>query len=194
MATAADITSFETALLPYAQDAGTQLGVDPTTILGQWGLESGFGTSAAAQGNNFAGLTNAGEGTGYRTYSSLADFEAAFVSNVKRLHPAALNTGSDVNAYAAGLGTGGSGSYFGTQSPGSYAAGVQSAAGVLGSVTTTPQTLVGRVVGGVTGAAGDAASAVWGKVGPIAADVGLMAFGLVLVVVLVAAGAKGATS
>lgn len=184
MATSADIAAFTAALTPYAQQAGQQLGVDPNIILGQWAIESGWGTSSAAQGNNFAGLTVAGEGTGFRTYATPADFEAAFVGNIQRMHPGALGTGSDLTAYTNALAAGSGGSYFGAQTPGSYAANVAGAMGVNGAVITASPGILGGVVGKVMGGVASVGSA-------LVANIGLVAFGLVLVALLVQAGAKG---
>lgn len=188
-ASGSDIAAFTESMQPYAVQAGQALGVSPDTILGQWALESGWGTSNASSGNNYGGLTVSGQGTGYRTFATPADFEAAFVGNIQRMHPLALNTGNDVAAYTQALSVGpggaGTGSYFGTQSPGSYAADIQGAMSVNGAVVPgTPPTLMGKVLGAVSGAVG-------GTVAFLTANIGLVAFGLLLVIVLVQAGAKG---
>ncbi len=128
---------FVSAMLPYAKKAAAALGVSATSILGQWGYESAFGTSEAATLNkNFGGIgPNRGVGVGadssYAGYSSLSQFEKNYVQVVKqKQYAAARNKMLSAYGYGYNLTTGG----YDTTAPGVYAAGVQSDANVVNSI------------------------------------------------------------
>lgn len=98
-----------------ASRAGAALGVDPSVILGQWGLETGWGRSVIPGTNNLGNIKDfAGGGvaatdnmTGsrdkYRAYKTPNDFAADYVSLVQRKYPGALDAGADPTRFAAGL-------------------------------------------------------------------------------------------
>ncbi|KIL42082.1 hypothetical protein SD70_02545 [Gordoniibacillus kamchatkensis] len=100
-------SSFVKKMLPYAQKASMRTGLPVEFILGQWGHESGWGTSQAAKMDlNFAGIkpwdgAAAGPDSTYAGYSSLSDFSdgyADFLIKNKRykgLLDAARNGASD---------------------------------------------------------------------------------------------------
>ena len=128
---------FVSAMLPYAKKAAAALGVSSTSILGQWGYESAFGTSEAATLNkNFGGIgPNRGIGVGadssYAGYSSLSQFEKNYVQVIKqKQYSAARNKMLSAYGYGYNLTTGG----YDTTAPGVYAAGVQSDANVVNSI------------------------------------------------------------
>lgn len=124
MADPSQISSFFSQWSPYAIQAGAQLGVSPGVILGQWGLESGYGTNSLSSQYNVGSIQSNG---GWASYSSPQDFTNNYVSLIKNVYSGALNAGSNALQFAQGLASGGSSgnlSYFGNQSPQSYAASI----------------------------------------------------------------------
>lgn len=109
---------FAKAYGPAAQRAATALKVDPQVLLGQWGLETGWGKSIIPGTNNLGNIKDfAGGGvaatdnmTGsrdkYRAYESPDAFADDFVSLVQRKYPAAVGA-KDPQAFAAALKAGG---------------------------------------------------------------------------------------
>lgn len=94
MATLTQMEAFIENMLPYAETAGNQIGVNPNLILGQWANETGYGTSTAAtQDNNYGGITYNGQ---LGVFSSIGNFVSAFVSTITNNFPSALNTGNSV--------------------------------------------------------------------------------------------------
>ena len=65
--------AFANQWAPYAQEAGATLGVDPNVILGQWALESGYGTNSATVQNNNPGAIMSGSSPA--SYASQQAFE-----------------------------------------------------------------------------------------------------------------------
>ncbi len=136
--------NFSATYAPYAAQAGAALGVDPNVILGQWALESGYGTNTASQGYNVGSIMSGGQPL---SYASPSAFEQSYVNTIQTDFPNAVGSGSNVYAFANGLATGTLGSYFGSQSPSSYALGISGTEATLsgtqaGNVTTLPQTTV----------------------------------------------------
>jgi hypothetical protein len=221
MATQAQIAAFSQSMAPYAIDAGATLGVDPNEILGQWGLESNYGTSQQAQSsNNFGGLMSSSGAP--LTFSSPADFTAAFIGYVQRMWPGAVNTGSNASAYVAGLskqvqgpnGTTVTQSYFGINPNGqqetaaSYLSELQAAEAAIAGAAPATTTSLSRYAGsgdaglqqgananniaaGGVGGSTPPASVSWSKYAAIAADAGLLTFGLAIMLVAVAGGVFG---
>ena len=135
IASAATQASFVQELWPQAQQAAQQLGVDPRSLIAQAALETDWGqrvprTTAGQSSNNLfgvkasAGWTGARVTTGthevadgrtlatrgeFRAYGTraqgLQDYVALLRTNPR--YAAALNTGSNVNAFAAALQQGG---------------------------------------------------------------------------------------
>jgi hypothetical protein len=59
--------SFYTEVLPDARIASERTGVPVSVVLAQWGVETGYGTSAAwLEGSNFAGVSAGGRPVRYR--------------------------------------------------------------------------------------------------------------------------------
>ena len=134
-AIAAEQQSFARNLWPQAQQAGQQLGVDPSSLIAQAALETNWGRSvpqdaAGASSNNLFGMKASRGWTGqsvtaptqeyangtptqtqaqFRAYASpsqsLQDYVALLQSNPR--YASALNTGGNVQAFAAGLQRGG---------------------------------------------------------------------------------------
>jgi flagellar protein FlgJ len=122
-------------LLPHAEAAARELGVDPRAIVAQAALETGWGRSRPAdaqQGgsNNFFGIKAGGSWNGaavasvtteydagvanrelanFRAYASAQDSVQDYVSLLRDnpRYSAALNTGHDVRAFATALQRGG---------------------------------------------------------------------------------------
>lgn len=84
---------FKTKMRPYAEQVASALGVDKSfaeTVLNQWGLESGWGTSAHASRNNYGGIkyskyskTAVAHSSGFAQYKSLQDFATDYVRVLK---------------------------------------------------------------------------------------------------------------
>ena len=112
-------TNFIQDLWPQAQDAGTLLGVDPRHLIAQAALETNWGQSlpqnaSGRSSNNLFGVKVSAAWTGdttaqFKAYAtpaqSFQDYVALLRNNPR--YSAALNTGSDVHAFAAGLQRGG---------------------------------------------------------------------------------------
>lgn len=103
---------------PAAERAGKALGVDPQMLLGQWGLETGWGKSIIPGTNNLGNIKDfAGGGvaatdnmTGskdkYRSYESPEAFADDFASLIQRKYPKAVGA-KDPLAFATALKDGG---------------------------------------------------------------------------------------
>jgi peptidoglycan hydrolase FlgJ len=128
-------TNFVQDLWPQAQDAGTLLGVDPRHLIAQAALETNWGQnlpqdSSGGTSNNLFGIKASAAWTGASVNNATQEFQNGVASNTTaqfkayatptqsfqdyvallRNNPryaAALNTGSDVHAFAAGLQRGG---------------------------------------------------------------------------------------
>lgn len=86
-----------------AEKAGKALGVDPQVVLGQWGLETGWGKSVIPGTNNLGNIKDfSGKGVGatdnmtgsrdkYRAYESPDQFVDDYVSLIQRKYPGAVN-------------------------------------------------------------------------------------------------------
>ena len=103
--------------------AGAQLGVDPSIIISQWGLETGWGKSIIPGTNNLGNIKDfSGKGVSaydkaekstskYKKYNSTDDFADDYVNLIKRKFPDAVGAGNDVNKFTAGLRPGEKGGY-----------------------------------------------------------------------------------
>jgi peptidoglycan hydrolase FlgJ len=128
-------TNFVQGLWPQAQDAGTLLGVDPRHLIAQAALETNWGQnlpkdSSGGSSNNLFGVKASADWTGAAVNNSTREFQNGAASNTTaqfkayatptqsfqdyvallRNNPrysAALNTGSDVHAFASALQRGG---------------------------------------------------------------------------------------
>lgn len=114
-----DIQAFADQYGPLAVQIGNKIGVAPDVILGQLGLETGWGKHVIPGTNNLGNIKDfSGGGTAatdnqtgstdnYRTYETPDAFGADYASLLTRKYPAALNTGSDATAFATALKNGG---------------------------------------------------------------------------------------
>jgi|HubBroStandDraft_6_1064221.scaffolds.fasta_scaffold15217_4 flagellar protein FlgJ len=131
----ADKISFVKSIEPFAQQASSALGVAPETLIAQAALETGWGQHVPTAGNgtssfNLFGI-KAGSGwsgdsvnslttevsagrasvlpQSFRSYDSLQQGVNDYVSLLQNnsRYQRALGTGSDVNAFAGGLASGG---------------------------------------------------------------------------------------
>ena len=128
-------THFIQDLWPQAQDAGTLLGVDPRHLIAQAALETNWGQNlpkdaSGGTSNNLFGVKASADWTGATVSNGTQEFQNGVASNTTaqfkayatptqsfqdyvallRSNPrysTALNTGSDVHAFAAGLQRGG---------------------------------------------------------------------------------------
>ena len=128
-------TNFVQGLWPQAQDAGTLLGVDPRHLIAQAALETNWGQnlpkdSSGGTSNNLFGVKASANWSGATVSSGTREFQNGVASNTTaqfkayatptqsfqdyvallRNNPrysAALNTGSDIHAFASALQRGG---------------------------------------------------------------------------------------
>lgn len=103
---------------PAAAKAGAALGVDSRAILGQWGLETGWGKSVIPGTNNLGNIKDFSGGgvsakdnmTGsvdkYRSYASADAFADDYVSLIKRKYPKAVGAAT-AESFAQALKSGG---------------------------------------------------------------------------------------
>ncbi|MBN3270124.1 hypothetical protein CUR95_23975 [Bordetella bronchiseptica] len=104
---------------PAAARAGQALGVAPEILLGQFGLETGWGKSVVPGTNNLGNIKDfSGSGvaatdnmTGsrdrYRQYESPEAFFDDYVSLIQRKYPAAVGAGDDAEKFGRALKFGG---------------------------------------------------------------------------------------
>lgn len=116
---AGSIEAFKSQYLGAAQAAGARLGVDPNVLLGQWGLETGWGRSVIPGTNNLGNIKDFSGGgvsardnqTGstdkYRVFKSPEDFANAYADMIERKYPKAVGSGSDAGKFASALKAGG---------------------------------------------------------------------------------------
>lgn len=100
---------------PVAERIGEAIGVDAKIVLGQLGLETGWGKSIIPGTNNLGNIKDfAGGGvaatdnmTGsrdkYRTYATPEDFADDYSSLIQRKYPDAVGAGTDASKFTAGL-------------------------------------------------------------------------------------------
>jgi flagellar protein FlgJ len=152
-------SSFISELWPAAQEAGQQLGVDPRNLIAQAALETNWGThvprdASGRSSNNLFGMKAGTQWTGssvsagtqeyengaavsttgqFRAYDSRAQSFQDYVSLLRNSprYAAALNTGSNVHAFASALQRGG----YATDPD--YASKISSIAGGIGPQVAT---------------------------------------------------------
>lgn len=110
---------FATQYGPLAASVGQQIGVDPSILLGQWGLETGWGRSVIPGTNNLGNIKDfSGRGTTatdnmtgsvdkYRTYDTPDAFGQDFAGLLNRRYKNAIGSGNDAQAFAEALKAGG---------------------------------------------------------------------------------------
>ena len=113
------VSQFVAEAGPLAERVGQRLGVDPAVLLGQWGLETGWGKSVIPGTNNYGNIKDfSGSGvsatdnmTGsrdkYRAYQSPDEFGDDFAGLIERRYQGATNAGGDALRFASALKAGG---------------------------------------------------------------------------------------
>lgn len=104
---------------PLAQKVGERLGVEPHVLLGQWGLETGWGKSVIPGTNNLGNIKDfkgkgpqakdnmTGSVDAYRAYDSLDAFADDFAGLLERKYTKAIGSGADARSYFNELKRGG---------------------------------------------------------------------------------------
>lgn len=104
---------------PVAIEVGQRIGVAPDVLLGQWGLETGWGKSVIPGTNNLGNIKDfSGGGTraidnmtgsndAYRSYATPGAFGSDFADLISRRYRGAVGAGSDANKFAGALKAGG---------------------------------------------------------------------------------------
>jgi len=116
---------------PVADQVGKEIGVDPRVILGQWGMETRWGSAVIGDYNlgNIKDPSGKGkraedkrEGSNdpYLSFESPEGFGQYYSDYIKRGFPNAIGTGADIPKFTAGLAKGVNGSYFGKTKPEEY--------------------------------------------------------------------------
>jgi len=107
---------------PIAEQVGKQIGVAPSVLLAQWGVETDYGRKMVGH-FNFGNIKDvSGTGTSavdnkskskdnYVNFESPEAFGDYYAHMMRRLYPKALNAGDDITKYAEGLRTGVKGAY-----------------------------------------------------------------------------------
>ena len=122
---------FVKAYRPIAEQVSKEIGVDPRVILGQWGMETGWGSKTIGEYNlgNIKDPSGKGkraedkkEGSNdpYLSFESPEGFGQYYSDYMKRGFPNAVGAGSDIQKFTAGLAKGVNGSYFGKLPPEEY--------------------------------------------------------------------------
>ena len=114
-----NVQSFVDRVAPLAQAVGERLNVDPAILIGQWGLETGWGKSVVPGTNNLGNIKDfsgsgpmatdnmTGSRDAYRAYDSLDAFGDDYAGLIERRYRGALGAGSDAEAFARALKSGG---------------------------------------------------------------------------------------
>jgi len=107
---------------PIAAQVGKQIGVSPSVLLAQWGVETDYGRKMSGHFNfgNIKDMSGAGTSAvdnktkskdNYVNFESPEAFGDYYAHMMRRLYPKALNAGDDIAKYAQGLRTGVKGAY-----------------------------------------------------------------------------------
>lgn len=137
MATAAQQQAFVSTYGPYANQAGSQLGIPGNLVLAQWAQESGWGAGGgAASLGNMAGINYPGSttGTNYQSYSSPQAFTNSYVQTMQNpRYASALQAGANNDPTGFSTALGQAGYYSGSQS--TYANNVSSNYSTINAMT-----------------------------------------------------------
>lgn len=113
------VARFASQVAPAALAASRRLGVAPEILIGQWGLETGWGKSVIPGTNNLGNIKDfsgggiqatdnmTGSRDAYRAYDSVDSFGDDYASLIERRYGAALGAGADAQRYADALKAGG---------------------------------------------------------------------------------------
>jgi hypothetical protein len=122
---------FVKAYGPIADQVGKEIGVDPRVILGQWGMETRWGSAMIGDHNlgNVKDPSGKGkraedkrEGSNdpYLSFENPQGWAQYYSDFIKRGYPNAVGAGSDISKFTDGLAKGVNGSYFGNLPPKEY--------------------------------------------------------------------------
>lgn len=122
---------FVKAYGPIAEQVGKEIGVDPRVILGQWGMETRWGSAMIGDHNlgNVKDPSGKGkraedkrEGSNdpYLSFENPQGWAQYYSDFIKRGYPNAVGAGSDISKFTDGLAKGVNGSYFGNLPPKEY--------------------------------------------------------------------------
>jgi flagellum-specific peptidoglycan hydrolase FlgJ len=106
---------------PAADRVASKTGIDSNTILGQWGLETGWGKSIIPGTNNLGNIkatkasgagvkavdNQTGSNDAYQKFDSVDDFADGYANLINSRYKDALHTGTDAEATAKALKAGG---------------------------------------------------------------------------------------
>lgn len=110
-----NVSNFVGTYLPLAQRVSEKTGVAPEALLGQWGLETGWGKSVVPGTNNLGNIKDfSGKGPkavdnltkttdAYRAYETVDDFGDDFAGLLSRRYRTALNSGQNSQKYFSEL-------------------------------------------------------------------------------------------
>lgn len=113
------VDGFVAQYRPLAERVAKQAGVAPETILGQWGLETGWGKSVIPGTNNLGNIKDfsgggvlatdnmTGSRDAYRKYGSAEDFGDDFAGLLARRYKSAIGSGQNADRYFTALKTSG---------------------------------------------------------------------------------------
>lgn len=114
-----NVRAFVEQVAPLAQSVGSRLNVDPSILIGQWGLETGWGKSVIPGTNNLGNIKDfsgrgvkatdnmTGSRDAYRQYDTPDAFGDDYASLIERRYGDAVGAGADAEAYAKALQAGG---------------------------------------------------------------------------------------
>ena len=116
---------------PVADQVSKDIGVDPRVILGQWGMETRWGSAMIGEHNlgNIKDPSGKGkraedkkEGSNdpYLSFESPEGFGQYYSDYMRRGFPNAVGAGADIPKFTTGLASGVNGSYFGKTKPEEY--------------------------------------------------------------------------
>ena len=116
------VKMFTEEYTPIAQQVSKQIGVSPSILLAQWGMETDYGRKVPGHFNfgNIKDMSGAGTSAvdnktkskdNYVNFESPEAFGDYYAHMMRRLYPKALNTGDDITKYSEGLRTGVNGAY-----------------------------------------------------------------------------------
>ena len=113
------VEEFAAEVAPAAEAVGRRIGVDPAVLIGQWGLETGWGKSVIPGTNNLGNIKDfsgrgveatdnmTGSRDGYRAYADYNAFGDDYASLLERRYKDALGSGGDAMRFGAALKAGG---------------------------------------------------------------------------------------
>ncbi|WP_423197847.1 Mannosyl-glycoprotein endo-beta-N-acetylglucosamidase-like domain-containing protein [Cupriavidus sp. H19C3] len=100
---------------PVAAEVGERIGVAPDVLLGQWGLETGWGKSVVPGTNNLGNIKDfsgggvravdnmTGSNDAYRSYATPSAFGSDFADLISRRYRGAVGAGADASKFATAL-------------------------------------------------------------------------------------------